>query len=89
MQFIHSREYLDSGDAVVLDCDTQCNFTLMDDSNFNTFRGRGSHRYYGGHFKKFPAQISAPHAGHWNIVIDLGGGSASIRYNLSVRRRNS
>lgn len=84
MEFLHQSEYLDSGDVVILDCDTQCNFMLLDDSNFYAYRARRSHRYYGGHFKYFPARITAPHAGNWHIVIDLGGGSANIRYSIRV-----
>ena len=84
--FIHSRDYFNAGDVVVLNCDTQCNFTLMDDSNFSSYeRGQG-HRYYGGFFRYFPAKITVPHSGHWNVAIDLGGGSANIRYGLKVLR---
>lgn len=86
MQFIHSREFLNNGDVVKLDCDTQCNFTIMTDSNFAAFRRKARFSYYGGHFSSFPATIVVPSSGFWNIVIDLGGGAASIKYNLSVIR---
>ncbi|WP_336937091.1 DUF1883 domain-containing protein [Acinetobacter modestus] len=84
--FIHAREYLHTGDVVQLECDTQCNFMIMDDSNFARYKRRDSFNYFGGHFTHFPAQIAAPHTGNWNVVIDLGGGRANIRYNLSVIR---
>lgn len=83
MQFIHAREYLSDGDVVILECDTQCNFRIMDDSNFHSFKNRGSCTYYGGFFTHFPARIVAPHSGSWNVVIDLAGGRANIQYNLS------
>lgn len=83
MNFIHSREYLNQGDVVRLDCDTQCNFMITNDSNFSSYRRGGQYTYHGGHFTHFPATITVPRTGHWNVVIDLGGGSASIRYNLS------
>jgi hypothetical protein len=86
MNFIHSREYLNAGDTVRLDCDTQCNFMLTTDSNFSSYRRGGRAQYYGGHFASFPAFITAPHSDNWNITIDLGGGRASIRYDLSVVR---
>jgi hypothetical protein len=86
MDFIHSREHLNTGDVVRLDCDTQCNFMITDDSNFSAFQRGDSFRYYGGHFKRFPATITAPRSDYWNITIDLGGGSASVRYNLSLAR---
>jgi hypothetical protein len=85
MTFIHSRDYFDDGDVVVLDCDTQCNFMLTDDSNFANYKqGRGGFTYYGGHFEYFPARITVPNSGNWNITIDLGGGSANIQYGLRV-----
>jgi hypothetical protein len=59
---------------------------LTDDSNFSAFQHRESFRYYGGFFKRFPAAIAAPGSGYWNITIDLAGGSASIRYGLSILR---
>ncbi|MBU1370401.1 MAG: DUF1883 domain-containing protein [Bacteroidetes bacterium] len=83
MNFIHSREYLNQGDVVHLDCDTQCNFMITDDLNFSSYKRGGKFSYYGGHFDRFPAKITVPRSGYWNVTIDLGGGSASIRYNLS------
>jgi hypothetical protein len=84
LDFLHQRDYYNDGDIVVLNCDTQCNFMLMDDSDFSSYRRGGSHHYYGGFFTHFPARIAVPSAGHWNVVIDLGGGRANIRYSLSV-----
>lgn len=86
MEFIHSREYLNAGDVVQLDCDTQCNFMLTDDSNFSAYKHGGQVRYFGGHFKSFPARIIAPSTGYWNISIDLAGGSATIRHSLKIIR---
>ncbi len=82
--FIHSREYLDSNEFVRVDCDTQCNVMLTDDTNFSRFRRGESFRYFGGHYKRFPVTLTPPHAGNWNVTIDLGGGSASIRYSINV-----
>ncbi len=84
MDFIHSREFLNEGDTVVLDCDTQCNFMLTDDANFAHYKRGGAFRYRGGHFKYFPASVTVPTSGYWNITVDLGGGVASIRYGLRV-----
>ena len=86
MNFIHSRDHLSAGDTVRLDCNTQCNFMITTDSEFSSYRRGGPFRYFGGHFKMFPAFISVPHSDNWNITIDLGGGAANINYNLSVIR---
>ncbi|MCL8351519.1 DUF1883 domain-containing protein [Acinetobacter baumannii] len=32
--------------------------------------------------------MNVPHTGTWNVVIDLGGGRANIRYNLSYLTAN-
>jgi hypothetical protein len=85
--FIHSRDYYSGGDIVVLDCDTQCNFFLVDDQNFQRYRNSDKFEYYGNFFKMFPARITVPHDGHWNAIIDLGGGRANIRYSLSAIKR--
>ncbi|MBV9467946.1 MAG: DUF1883 domain-containing protein [Abitibacteriaceae bacterium] len=84
MDFLHQRDYYDAGDIIVLQCDTQCNFMIMSDSDFSSYKRGSSYHYYGGHFKYFPAKISVPSSAYWNIVIDLGGGQANIRYSLSV-----
>lgn len=83
MEFIHAREYLEGGQAVRVDCDTQCNVMLTDDVNFMSYKRGQGFRYFGGQFKAFPAIITPPHGGHWNVTIDLGGGSANIRYSIS------
>jgi len=85
-QLIHGREFLADGDVVQVDCDTQCNVMLLTDTNFSSYQRGESFNYYGGHFKYFPARLSAPNSGYWNVVIDLGGGSANIRYSISVIR---
>ena len=86
MNFIHSREYLDRGDVVVLSCDTQCNFMITTDSDFGSYRCGRTFRYYGGRFTRFPGRIVVPHTDNWNITIDLGGAAANIRYNLQILR---
>lgn len=86
MQFIHSREYLEVGDTVVVNCSHQCNIMLTDDHNFQRYKSRGQFEYFGGNFKMLPARITVPRSGYWNITIDLGGGSASIRHSIQVIR---
>jgi hypothetical protein len=39
-----------------------------------------------GFYKMLPARITAPHSGEWNVVLDLGGGSANVRHGISVIR---
>jgi hypothetical protein len=87
MGFIHSREYLEAGDVVVVNCSHRCNVMLTDDTNFSYYRSRRSFHYHGGHFTHFPARIRVPNSGEWNVTIDLGGGSANIQYSINFIKR--
>jgi hypothetical protein len=87
--FIHAREYLNEGDIVIVHCSHQCNVRVMDDSNFSSFQHGGQHRYYGGFYRMLPARIAVPYAGYWNTTIDLGGGSANIRYSINYFKREA
>jgi hypothetical protein len=70
MKFIHQREHLNEGDLVVIDCSQPCNIRLMSDANFRSFKNGARHSYHGGAFERFPARISAPSTGFWNITLD-------------------
>lgn len=83
MSHIHAREFLRSGATVRVDCDHQCNVLVMDDTNYRAYQSGGRATYYGGFYTRLPALIGVPCNGHWNTVIDLGGGRANIRYNIS------
>jgi hypothetical protein len=88
MDFFYDRQYLEEGDIVVVDCDHQCNVEVMDDHNFQAYRSLRGHTYYGGFYRSLPARIVVPYSGHWNVTLDLGGGSANIRYGFSYIKRN-
>jgi hypothetical protein len=81
--FIHDRQHLKAGDIVIVTCSHRCNVMLLDDYNFRSYRARGRFSYHGGHYTHFPARITAPQTGDWNIVLDLGGGTANIRYSFN------
>ena len=87
MSFIHAREYLEAGDVVVVDCDHQCNVCVMDDTNFNHYQSGQRFSFYGGFYRRLPARIGVPHAGYWNVTLDLGGGRANIRYSINYLKR--
>ena len=82
MKFIHQREQLKEGDLVVIQCSQPCNIRLMNDANFRSFKNGGRHSYHGGAFDKFPARISVPSSGFWNITLDV-----LTRRAISVTRK--
>ena len=60
------------------------NVRLLDSSNFQSYKSGRQHRYFGGHAKRSPVRLQIPHAGHWYVVLDLGGYSGSIRSSIRV-----
>ena len=84
MKFIHQREHLNEDDIVVIECSHPCNIRLMSDAHFRSFKNGGRHSYHGGAFKDFPARITAPSTGFWNITIDTVTSRA-----ISVTRKPS
>ena len=84
MSFIHQRRHLAKGAIVQLDCDTQCNFMLLTDGDYAAYQQVRRFKYCGGTFKRFPARITVPETGDWNIIIDLAGAKGDIEYNISI-----
>jgi hypothetical protein len=63
---------------------TEANVELLDSSNLSAFKRGRRHRYYGGHYKRSPALIPIPRAGHWYAVVHLGGFGGSVRSGVRV-----
>jgi len=96
MKFIHQREHLDEDDIVVIQCSQMCNIRLMNDANFRSFKNGGRHTYHGGAFDTFPARITAPSTGFWNITIDTVNRRAisvtrkpTLTHSIKIIRRTS
>ena len=83
MEFLHSRFHLTPHERVRITLNSQANVRLMDDNNFHQFKRGGQHRYYGGHAKESPVVLGPPHSGFWNVVVDLGGYSGSVRASVA------
>jgi len=86
---LYNRLFLKDGDVVEVDSDTQANVTLMDDSDYASYKAGRSYHYYGGHFTHFPARIAPPRSGYWNVVLDLVGGKANVRHSMRVLSRSA
>lgn len=81
--FLHQREHLHSEDNIILECNTECNFMILTDTNFKNYKAKKKYEYYGGVFKKSPSHIVVPNTGFWNIVIHPAETKAELRYSLS------
>ena len=84
MNYLHYTLNLNSNDTVVVRLDKQANVKLLNDSNFTNYKRGGRCTYYGGLAKSSPAHVTAPHAGRWHLVIDIGGYTGTIRASVSV-----
>ncbi len=82
MNYLHYE--LDAGldDIVEVTLDHGANVQLMDSSNFENYKNRREYRYFGGHAEESPVRLQPPRQGHWHLVIDLGGGSGTVRASV-------
>jgi Domain of unknown function (DUF1883) len=88
VNYLHYDVQLESGGVVEVTLDKQANVRLMDDGNFSNYRSGKKHRYYGGRATKSPVQLAAPHAGHWHVVIDLGGTAGTVRASVRTMAKS-
>ena len=81
----YDLKHLDGGEIVeVILSGSAANVRLMDSSNYSNFKNGRRHTYYGGNAKRSPVKIPVPRAGHWYIVIDLGGYTGTVRSLVNV-----
>jgi hypothetical protein len=78
VNFLHYDLHLQAGDVVEITLDKQANVRLMDEANYTNYRQGQQHTYYGGRAVVSPIRIPAPHAGHFHLVVDLGGYAGSV-----------
>jgi hypothetical protein len=84
MNYLHYDLQLKPGEIVEVTLDKQANVRLLDELNFGKYKRGEKHTYHGGQAKTSPIRLKPPRAGHWHIVIDLGGYSGSVQ--ASVRK---
>ncbi|MBW3539727.1 MAG: DUF1883 domain-containing protein [Planctomycetes bacterium] len=86
MNYLHYEFDLDENDVVEVILEGRANVRLLDDENYERYRNGEQHRYHGGFAKTSPVEIPAPRAGHWHIVVDLGGYAGTVRATANVLR---
>lgn len=88
MQFQHyDLGQMHTGEVVEIILEgNAANVLLLDSANLNNFKQRRSYRYLGGQQVRSPGYLRVPNAGHWHIVIHLGGYAGTVR--SSVRKVN-
>ncbi len=63
---------------------TEANVQLMDASNLSAFKAGGRHTFFGGHVRRSPVRLQVPSAGHWYVVVHLGGASGRVSSSVVV-----
>ncbi len=86
MKYVHQEFDLDSSSIVEVTLDKQANVLLLDSLNYQRFRRGDDYRYHGGLAKASPVRLRPPHAGHWHVVINLGGYAGNVRVSMRVLR---
>jgi hypothetical protein len=84
MDYLHQDFHLTSNQTVVVELDRQANVMLLDDIHYQNYRSGRQFKYFGGLAEQSPVHLSPPHAGHWHLVIDLGGASGTLRHSITV-----
>ncbi len=82
MNFLHYDIHLQKGEYVEVKLDKQANVRLLDGTNYTRYQRGEQHQYFGGLATKSPVRLSAPHPGHWHLVIDLGGYSGTVKASV-------
>lgn len=88
MNFLHKRFLAGPEDTVEIAIDNQANVMMLDDSNFDNYKKGRGFKYIGGRVRVTPFRLSPPHAGQWNLVIDLGGQAGSVRAGFRILRNS-
>jgi hypothetical protein len=85
MNFLHrDLDHLPQGSVVEVALDKQANVVLLDDSNVRAYQYGERWNGYGGWYVKSPVRIAVPHAGLWNVAIDLGDTEGQLRASVNV-----
>jgi hypothetical protein len=63
---------------------TEANVLLLDRNNLQRYKGGGQFEYFGGLAQRSPYRLAVPRAGHWFVVIDLGGAVGEVGSSVEV-----
>ncbi len=84
MEHVHFELNANAGQVVRIELNQQANVLLLDPLNYMSYCRGDAYRYHDGLQKVSPAFIRVPHAGHWHVAIDLGGGSGYIQASVQI-----
>lgn len=85
MNFVkHDLGQLRGGEVVRVEVRERANVLLLDQHNLTRYQRRRQFSYVGGQAQRSPIALRVPTAGHWYVVLDLGGVSGTIHSNVTL-----
>jgi hypothetical protein len=84
MEHLHYEFDLNKGDVVEVTLDHAANVQLLTPANYEEYRNGRLYHYYGGYGTTSPVRLTVPEAGHWHVVVDLGGGTGRVRASVRL-----
>jgi hypothetical protein len=86
VEFIQSDlGYRQAGDVVEITLSgNAANVRLLDNSNFQDYRGGRQHRYIGGLARESPVRLQIPNAGYWHVAVDMQGLQGTTRASFRI-----
>ena len=90
MQFIkHDLGQLCGSEIAEVTIMNPANVRLLDSENLRKYRYGRIPSYIGGHYKESPVRFQIPRAGHWYVVVDLGGYAGEVGSSARVISREA
>lgn len=84
MNYLHYEVDTSATSTIVVTLDKQANVLLLDSINYQNYQQGRSYKYQGGLAKVSPVRLKPPCAGHWHVVINLGGYSGTVHASVRV-----
>jgi hypothetical protein len=86
MNYLHYDFEAPVGSIIEVTLDKQANVRLLDSINYSNYKTGRRFQFTGGKALRSPIKLEVPHAGHWHVVIDLGGYRGTIRASARLIR---
>jgi hypothetical protein len=84
MNFLYYEVDVTTNDTIEVSLSSQANVKVMDSMNFSRYKRGDKYSFHGGLAKASPLCLAAPGAGHWYVVIDLGGYAGKVSASVRV-----
>jgi hypothetical protein len=84
MEYLHYEVDLPTRQGIEVTLDHAANVLVLDASNFASYKNGQQYRYFGGHAKVSPFIVRPPQAGHWHVVINLGGYAGTVKASVRI-----